>query len=64
LKQEFSLAQSCEKGHDLTEGIRAAIVDKHRNPQWPPPRLEEAAPEMVDAYFDETGAASLDLEFA
>jgi enoyl-CoA hydratase len=62
LKQEFRLAQACEKGHDLIEGIRAAIVDKDRNPQWSPPRMEEVTPEMVDAYFNDTGAASLDLE--
>jgi len=62
LKQEFRLAQTCEKGHDLTEGIRAAIVDKDRNPQWSPSRLEEVTPEMVDAYFNETGAVSLDLK--
>jgi enoyl-CoA hydratase len=62
LKQEFRLAQTCENGHDLIEGIRAAIVDKDRNPQWSPARMEEVTPEMVDAYFNDAGAASVELE--
>ena len=61
LGQEFRLAQACEKGHDLVEGIRAAIVDKDRNPKWSPARLEEVTPAMIDAYFENPIAEELDL---
>jgi enoyl-CoA hydratase len=61
LNQEFRLAQACEKGHDLVEGIRAAIVDKDRNPKWSPARLEDVTPDVVDAYFNDPDATSLDL---
>ncbi len=61
LRQEFRLAQACEKGHDLVEGIRAAIVDKDRNPKWSPARLEEVTPEMVEACFGDADAEDVSL---
>ena len=61
LRQEFLLAQACEKGHDLVEGIRAAIVDKDRNPRWSPARLEEVTPAMIHACFHDQTAEALDL---
>ncbi len=61
LTQEFQLAQACEKGHDLVEGIRAAIVDKDRNPKWSPATLEEVTPQIVDAYFKNHDKAPLEL---
>ena len=51
LRQEFQLAQACERGHDLVEGIRAAIVDKDRNPRWSPARLEDVTSSMIEAAF-------------
>ena len=47
LKQEFRLAQACVRGHDEMEGIRAAIVDKDRNPRWSPVRLEDVTAKVV-----------------
>ncbi len=61
LDQEFRLAQACAKGHDLVEGIRAAIVDKDRNPRWSPATLEEVTPQAVDASFNDPGALPLRL---
>ena len=61
LNQEFRLAQACEKGHDLVEGIRAAIVDKDRNPKWSPSSLEEVTPHVLEAYFNDPEAKSLEL---
>lgn len=63
LRQEFQLAQSCLKGHDFTEGVRAAIVDKDRNPTWSPARLEEVTPGAVQGYFSGAGACDLELAF-
>lgn len=36
---------------ETVEGIRALAVDKDHAPKWNPARLEEVAPEMVDAFF-------------
>ncbi len=36
---------------DFYEGIRAAIIDKDRNPKWSPATLEDVAPESVEAFF-------------
>jgi enoyl-CoA hydratase len=33
------------------EGIRALVIDKDRQPQWSPARLEEVAPAMVAGFF-------------
>lgn len=41
LANEFRAACSLVETHDLYEGIRAAIVDKDRNPHWEPATLEQ-----------------------
>ncbi len=61
LRQEFRLAQSCMRGHDFTEGVRATIVDKDRNPRWSPARLEEITPEFVRECFTSSSAHDLEL---
>src|SRR5208282_3062717 len=38
-QQDYRVALACIAGHDFIEGIRAAIVDKDRNPAWRPDRL-------------------------
>jgi enoyl-CoA hydratase/carnithine racemase len=42
-------AYNCE----TVEGIRALVVDKDRNPQWHPPRIEDVTAEMVIPFFDD-----------
>jgi enoyl-CoA hydratase len=36
---------------DFTEGVRAAVVDKDRSPQWRPQRLGDVTPERVEQFF-------------
>jgi len=36
---------------DLTEGIRARLIDRDRRPRWDPPRLDDVTDEQVRGYF-------------
>ncbi len=61
LQQEYRIAHACVRGHDFMEGIRAAVIDKDRNPQWHPARLEDVTPLHVQHHFVEPPAGDLDL---
>jgi enoyl-CoA hydratase len=61
LQQEFRIAQTCLREPDFIEGIRAAIIDKDRNPRWRPNQLEDVTPEAVEPYFTKAGAGELNL---
>jgi enoyl-CoA hydratase len=60
-QQDYRIALACTAGHDFIEGIRAAIVDKDRNPAWQPDKLEAVTPQIVDRHFQSVGA--LELKF-
>lgn len=51
LDMELSLVSHCFQGHDLKEGVRAAIIDKDRNPSWSPAKLEKVSRRAVDDFF-------------
>jgi enoyl-CoA hydratase len=59
LAMELRLALRTLEAHDFREGVRAALVDKDRNPKWSPPDIEDVTPEMVAAYFAEIGTDEL-----
>jgi enoyl-CoA hydratase len=61
-QQDYRIALACVAGHDFIEGIRAAIVDKDRNPAWRPDKLEDVTPEIVERHFKPVGA--LELKFS
>jgi enoyl-CoA hydratase len=63
LRQEFRIAQVCVQEHDFVEGVRAAIIDKDRQPAWRPQRLEEVTAHDVQRYLGEPGVGELDLAF-
>ena len=52
LEREFSATAAVLRGHDFYEGVRAAVVDKDRNPQWRPGRLDDVTAEDVAAFFE------------
>ena len=60
-QQDYRIALACIAGHDFSEGIRAAIVDKDRNPVWYPAQLEDVTDDIVDRHFKSVGA--LELQF-
>jgi len=49
LAMELRLALRVMKGHDFGEGVRAALIDKDRNPKWQPASL--AGVENLDSFF-------------
>jgi enoyl-CoA hydratase len=51
LEQDYRIAVRCMQRHDFYEGVRAALIDRDRNPRWQPPKLEDVAPAEVDSYF-------------
>ena len=59
LVREYRAALEVFRSDDFREGIRAAVIDKDRNPRWSPPRIEDVTPEMVAPYFAEIGADEL-----
>jgi enoyl-CoA hydratase len=59
LVREYRAALRVFASDDFREGVRAAVIDKDRNPKWSPPRIEDVTPEMVAPYFAEIGADEL-----
>lgn len=51
LENEFSVTAGMIAGHDFYEGVRAAIIDKDRNPRWRPAAFDEVSHADVAAYF-------------
>ena len=50
-QQDYRVALACIAGHDFIEGVRAAIIDKDRNPRWSPASLDLVSADAVEAHF-------------
>ncbi|GAA0931155.1 enoyl-CoA hydratase/isomerase family protein [Kribbella koreensis] len=61
LDQEYRLSLRFQGSHDFLEGVRAQVIDKDRNPQWMPARLDDVAESVVASYFAGLGADELGL---
>lgn len=59
LVREYRAALEVFRSDDFREGVRAAVIDKDRNPIWSPPRIEDVTPEMLAPYLAEIGADEL-----
>jgi enoyl-CoA hydratase len=59
LVREYRAALQVFGSDDFREGVRAAVIDKDRNPRWSPPRIEDLTPQMIAPYFAEIGADEL-----
>jgi enoyl-CoA hydratase len=62
LATDFRLASRLMTTPNFREGVRAAVIDKDRNPKWQPARLKDVTEEMVEAYFAPLDAAELTLK--
>ncbi len=65
MMMEFRLVQRAMAFHEFYEGVRAAVIDKDRQPKWRPACLSEVEGAAVESWFApfENGAAG-DLVFA
>ena len=52
LAVDLVLAKAFVRGHDFAEGVRAALIDRDRRPEWSPASLDGVSPAMVDRYFN------------
>ena len=59
LVREYRAALEVFSSDDFREGVRAAVIEKDRNPTWSPPRVEDVTPEMLAPYLAEIGADEL-----
>ena len=59
LVREYRAALEVFKSDDFREGVRAAVIDKDRNPHWSPAAIEDVTAEMVAPYFAEIGSDEL-----
>jgi enoyl-CoA hydratase len=62
LVREYRAALEVFASDDFREGVRAAVIDKDRNPRWSPPRIEDVTPEMTAPYFAGIGANELKFD--
>jgi len=51
LEREFATGFGVLESDEFYEGVRAAVVDKDRNPKWNPATLEGVGEEILDRYF-------------
>ncbi len=51
LIREYNSALAVFTSAEFVEGVRAAIIDKDRNPKWSPDRIEDVTPDIVERYF-------------
>jgi enoyl-CoA hydratase len=51
LNREFAAGLRLLAGHDFYEGVRAAVIDKDRNPRWSPTDLDEIKDSDIAAYL-------------
>lgn len=51
LNREFAACAAVLAGPDFYEGVRAAVIDKDRNPRWSPASIDDVTNDIVENYF-------------
>ena len=51
MQMEFRILNRMLKNHDFYEGIRAALIDKTKDPAWSPASVEDVDPAAIEAFF-------------
>jgi enoyl-CoA hydratase len=57
IARDFTLAKHFLKEHDFYEGVRAAVIDKDKQPQWNPAKLEDITEKDIARYFSPVGGS-------
>lgn len=52
MHENLHLAGKFVESHDFMEGIRAAVIDKDKKPNWEPETLDVVSDSMVDTFFN------------
>jgi enoyl-CoA hydratase len=52
LARELGACMHILHGPDFYEGVRAAVIDKDRNPKWSPPTIALVNDEMIGRFFE------------
>ncbi|MEL7464381.1 MAG: enoyl-CoA hydratase/isomerase family protein [Pseudomonadota bacterium] len=61
LAQEYRFTARCMEHGEFLEGIRAAVIDKDRDPKWAKPRLRDVTAADVEAMLAPLGEMELKL---
>jgi enoyl-CoA hydratase len=61
MQMEYRILKRILVGTEFYEGIRAAIIDKDRAPEWTPSALKDVDPVAIEAHFESLGAEELQL---
>ena len=61
LRLEFRVVSRRVSEHDFSEGVRATLIDKDRNPSWKPANLSAVSAAVLDAYFTSLGPDELEI---
>ena len=59
LIREYNSALAVFDSSEFIEGVRAAIIDKDRQPKWAPQLIEAVTPDIVARYFAPNGKYTL-----
>ena len=51
LEREFAATDAVLANPDFYEGVRAAVIDKDRNPRWQPATLDAVSEADIAAFF-------------
>lgn len=63
MKMELRIGVRMVERDDITEGVRAVLIDKDNKPQWNPPTIEQVTQELVDQNFAPFSDPKDELQF-
>ena len=58
---EYRLAQAFNASGEFSEGVRALLVDKNKNPKWKHKSVFDVTKAEVDAFFDFPAEYNFDI---
>jgi enoyl-CoA hydratase len=59
LNRELAACMQILKTQDFYEGVRAAVIDKDRNPKWKPAEIGAVGPETLEPFFGRVAPLAL-----